>query len=174
MSDEAIRLNHPGTDTVVRCPVCLSTRTRIEEEPGEGGVCPAGAALVEGRAGDGKGLVAWCLDCGMRIVHLPEPEAADPVADMTPERLLGMLRVLQEVAREERHSGHEPGDDFECGLQMFAEMHDLLHRPFTRGCWRTAGGPARHLRYWWTYQFWPPLWLALRRWARRVLGTDGV
>lgn len=30
-------------------------------------------------------------------------------------------------------------------------FHDLLHRPFTRGCFRTPGGPARHLWYWWLY-----------------------
>jgi hypothetical protein len=30
-------------------------------------------------------------------------------------------------------------------------FHDLLHRPFTRACFQTPGGPLRHLRYWWLY-----------------------
>jgi hypothetical protein len=170
VSDERSEPNYDSTGRVVRCPVCLSTRTWVEDESADLGDRWARAALVENRTGDGPGLVAWCLDCGMRLVHLPEPGAGDPLTGMTPAGMAEMLRILQGVAREERRRGAEPQDDFERGLQMLAECHDLLHRPFTVGCWRTAGGPARHLRYWWTCQFWPPLWLEMRRWAARAIG----
>jgi hypothetical protein len=174
MSDSMPQLNYDADGRVVWCPVCRSTRTRVEDEPADLGDRWARAALVENPTGDGPGLVAWCLDCGMRLVHLPEPRAGDPLTGMTPARMAEMLRILQGVAREERRRGAEPQDDFERGLQMLAECHDLLHRPFTAGCWRTAGGPARHLRYWWTYQFWPPARLALRRWAVRAIGKPGT
>lgn len=174
MSDSATQLNYDAKGRVVHCPVCLSTRTRVEQEPAELGPIPAGSSPAGGRPCDGEGLVAWCLDCGMRIVHLPEPAAGDPLAGMSPKRMAEMLRILQGVAREERRRGAEPQDDFERGLQALAECHDLLHRPFTAGCWRTAGGPARHLRYWWTYQAWPPAWLAMRRWVARAIGKLGT
>jgi hypothetical protein len=56
-------------------------------------------------------------------------------------------------------------------------LHDLLHVPFTRECFRQYGGPRRHLRLHWEYVAWP--WLRRRtlcrvdrhrpaRWHRRL------
>lgn len=33
----------------------------------------------------------------------------------------------------------------------WSEFHDMVHPIFSRYCWRQAGGPWLHIKYWWEW-----------------------